>query len=251
MNLPEMIGIWAAVFCTLGIYSFLYRDNPYYKITEHLFVGVATGYTLVMAISQTISPKFYEVVQDAIVNGETKNYWRLGAGVLGCMMLLRLDKKTAWLSTWPLAFVVGTFASLRMTGLAQSDLVGQINGTIIPIYKAGWPIFSWDSSSVFNNIVIIGGVVSVLVYFFFSLEQKGVLKVTGNLGTYFLMVTFGSSYGYTVMARVSLLIGRVEVLCLSATQKYGYASIVIGVIIFGTLFVSDLLKKGTQPPPTQ
>jgi hypothetical protein len=50
--------------------------------------------------------------------------------------------------------------------------------------------------------------VSTLIFFFFSKEHKGAPEVL-RVSIYFLMVSFGASYGYTVMARVSLLIGRV------------------------------------------
>ena len=56
------------------------------------------------------------------------------------------------------------------------------------------------------------GVVCTLIYFFFSREHKGLLGYTSRLGIIFIMIGFGASFGYTVMARVSLLIGRVQFL---------------------------------------
>ncbi len=35
--------VWVAAFFTLAIYSFLYKDNVIYKITESIFIGVAAG----------------------------------------------------------------------------------------------------------------------------------------------------------------------------------------------------------------
>ena len=40
----EVIGIWFGAFLTLGIISFLYGDNPWYKICEAIFVGSSAGY---------------------------------------------------------------------------------------------------------------------------------------------------------------------------------------------------------------
>ncbi len=59
-----------------------------------------------------------------------------------------------------------------------------------------------------NGIFILVGVVTVLLYFFFSIEHKGPVGVASKIGIYFLMVSFGASFGYTVMGRMSLLIGR-------------------------------------------
>jgi hypothetical protein len=56
------------------------------------------------------------------------------------------------------------------------------------------------------------GVIGVLVYFFFYVEHTGVAGRVSKVGIWFLMVSFGASFGYTVMARISLLIGRVTFL---------------------------------------
>ena len=41
-------GIITAVAITLAMYSFLYKDNPIFKIAENLFVGVAMGYSIII-----------------------------------------------------------------------------------------------------------------------------------------------------------------------------------------------------------
>ena len=54
--------------------------------------------------------------------------------------------------------------------------------------------------------------ITTLSYFFFSREQKGLLRVSANIGVWFIMIGFGASFGNTVMGRISLLIGRVQFL---------------------------------------
>jgi hypothetical protein len=60
----------------------------------------------------------------------------------------------------------------------------------------------------FNSIVVFIGVISVLIYFFFSVPHEGAVGRISRLGIWFLMLGFGAAFGYTVMGRVSLLIGR-------------------------------------------
>jgi hypothetical protein len=60
------------------------------------------------------------------------------------------------------------------------------------------------------NLIILVGVLSTLVYFYFSKEHKGLLGVSARVGIWFIMIAFGAHFGYTVMARVSLLIGQVN-----------------------------------------
>jgi len=64
----------------------------------------------------------------------------------------------------------------------------------------------------FSNIVLIVGLLATLVYFFFSLEHRGFTGKTAKLGIYFLMISFGASYGFTVMARISLALDRLRFL---------------------------------------
>ena len=63
-----------------------------------------------------------------------------------------------------------------------------------------------------DAILVMLGVVSVLCYFFFSAEHKGALGAMSRLGIIFLMVSFGASFGFTVMAREALVIGRLQFL---------------------------------------
>jgi len=46
----EGIGLWLAAFLSLCVMSFLYDDNPFYKFSEHLFIGVSAAYYMVLAV---------------------------------------------------------------------------------------------------------------------------------------------------------------------------------------------------------
>ena len=63
-----------------------------------------------------------------------------------------------------------------------------------------------------KNFIIVIGVLSSIVYFFFSIEHKGYVGKTAKLGIWFLMITFGAAFGYTVMGRIALLAIRIEFL---------------------------------------
>jgi hypothetical protein len=63
-----------------------------------------------------------------------------------------------------------------------------------------------------GGIVMVVGVISTIIYFYFSKEHKGALGFVAQVGIWFIMISFGASFGYTVMARVSLLIGRAQFL---------------------------------------
>jgi len=246
----EVFGAWVSAFLTLAILSFLYKDNPIYKLAEHLFIGVATGYVLIQTWVGTLEPNLVYPLREAMTGppaeslGQWLDHWkRLGAVILGVLVLARLSKKAGWVSRWPLAMLIGTFAALRLTGYAQSDLVEQVNGTMVPLVGPDLPLLAWEGPSVINHLVLIVGVLCVLIYFFFSIEQKGVVKHVAYVGTFFLMVTFGSSFGYTVLARVSLLIGRAQELYQYAEPRYGYASIVCAAVVIAFLAGWELWNR--------
>jgi len=195
----ERIGIWIAALLTLGIFSFLYKDNPFYKFCESLFVGISAGYWFVTTFWQVFMPK----LADNLVAG--RFYYMIGA-IFGVLMLLRLFPKIGWLSRWSLALVVGTTAGLYFTRYLVSNGMVQVQNTIIPLYVKG------NLSQTIGNLVIVIGTFSGLIYFFFSKEHKGAFGGLAKLGIWFLMLSFGASFGYTVMSRMSLLIGRMDYL---------------------------------------
>lgn len=185
----QIIGIWVAAFLTLCIFSFLYKDNPFYRFAEHLFVGVSAGYWAMYSWYNVLLPN---LGRPLFIE---HNFMLLVPLVLGILMLLRLFPKISWLSRWPLAFIVGMTSGYYLVTFLQTNALEQVIGTIVTLFNI-------------NNIILVIGVVTGLLYFFFSTQHKGAIGVSARIGRMFLMVAFGASFGYTVMARISLLIGR-------------------------------------------
>jgi hypothetical protein len=200
LHVSTDIGVWIAALLTLFIFSFLFKDNTFYKLAEHLFVGVSAGYYVALQWWSVIYPNCIKPVSAG------QNLMMAIPGVLGVMLFSRFVPRTAWVSRWPLAVIIGAYAGIKTTGHAQADLVEQVNASLLPL---------WGQVSLvegFNNLLFLLGLMSTLVFFFFSMEHKGPVKATARLGIWFLMVSFGAAYGFTVMARVSLLIGRFQFL---------------------------------------
>ena len=201
MHLSTQLEVWIAALLTLGIFSFLYKDNPIYKFCEHLFVGVSAGYWVVLTANSSIWPN---LIQPLFTNFSAGRNWMLLIPLaLGILLFSRFFPRGDWLSRWSIAFILGVYPALRITGFGQGDLVEQIHGTILPLWVTG------DIGTTIGNVLLVVGLLSTLIFFFFSKEHTGAVGGVARLGVYFLMVSFGASYGYTVMARVSLLIGRV------------------------------------------
>jgi hypothetical protein len=189
MNIETLI----AAFLTLCIFSFLYRDNPFYKLAEHLLVGISVGYVLVISVNTTLMPK---LVNPVFKQGE---FVYIIPGILGSFMLLRFVPKFTWLSRISIALIIGAGAGVAIPATIQARLFSQMQASMN------------DFASI-DGIIIFLGIATTLAYFFFSKEHKGWFGATAKVGTWFLMIFFGATFGYTVMSRISLLIGRMQFL---------------------------------------
>ena len=204
------IGIWLAALLTLCIYSFLYRDNPFYRFAEHLFVGVSVGYGIAITIHQGFFPFAWNPLQEAVVKQEWIGLSRLVPIGIGVLFFARLVPTYAWLLRYPIAILMGIWSGLAIPNVMQADIFQQVLGTLTPFAQiyAG----ELDPFQIFGAILMLLGVMSTLTYFFFSVEHRGVVGGVSKIGIVFLMIGFGSAFGNTVMGRVSLLIQRVDFL---------------------------------------
>ena len=196
--------VWVAGVLTLAIYSFLYKDNPFYKVAEYIFVGISAGYWAVFLWWNYAYPNLFVPLGEG-------NYWNIIPILLGFMMFTQLSKRTSWLVRFPLTFVLGVSLGLQIVAAVEGDMVPQLRGTFSP-FAPGALFNTYDFWTSVGFIVLLVGVLSTLIYFFFSKEHKGILGVGSRIGVYFLMVAFGASFGYTIMARISLLFGRLHFL---------------------------------------
>jgi hypothetical protein len=191
--------VWVGAFLTLAIFSFLFKDNPLYRFAEHLFVGVANGYYIAIYWHNTLKPNLV----DPLAAG---NLIYVVPLLLGLMYFTRFIPRIGWLIRIPIGFMIGWGAGVSIPANFQAKILRQIGGTVITPGSFSQPLLGvWA-------VIIFIGVVCTVLYFFFSREHKGVLKPASKLGIIFIMIGFGASFGYTIMARVSLLIGRFQFL---------------------------------------
>ena len=219
LSWPHTVGTWLSALFTLCILSFLYGDNPFYKLAESIFVGVSAGYWMVVGFWTGIVQNLFanitpNLVRNTVLPGLPESHHQdplyLVPLVLSLLMLMRLSPTGGWISRWPLAFFIGATAGIRLLGYLQSDFIRQIQSTILPLIVMGSEGIDYIDS--IGNLTIVVGVLSCLAYFFFSIEHKGIMGGISRLGIAFLMITFGAGFGYTVMGRIALMAQRLEFL---------------------------------------
>lgn len=221
------IWIWIAALLTLGIFSFLYRENPFYRFCEHLVVGVANGYAITFYWYQILKPSLVDVVARGQVNAEL--LLSLLGAIVGLCYFTRFIPRLGWLVRIPIAIVIGYGSGYYIPRAIEAGILKQMGGTLVGhsdltqfpalMNAAGQQLLQFRPDqallSVLNAVAqptILLGAICTVAYFYFSTERKGILKPVSFAGIIFIMLGFGASFGYTVMARVSLLIGRLQFL---------------------------------------
>jgi hypothetical protein len=204
---------WTGALLTIFIFSFLYKDNPFYKFAEHLAVGVSAGYYTIIIYVNYVKPQLLVPLKSGSIKSILLTIPPI---VLGMLFFTRFSRQYSWLSRWSMAFLLGFGNGVAIPITIEQWLYAQFGATILPLW--GMKLSVMD---IINNWLIFVGTLATLIYFFFSKEHKGSFGVIARVGIIFIMVGFGASFGYTVMGRVSLLIGRIDFLlrdCLHLIQ---------------------------------
>lgn len=245
-------GAWLSVGLTLAVYSFLYDDNPFFRIAEHLYIGVSVGYFMVLSYTDYILKKFFTPL---FVDGQL---WVLFPAVLGILIFTRYIPKVRWLSRWTFAAVMGWTAGVAIPRTVSEFLLAQIRDTVQPLLGSAtaadgssYLLFGGEQVA---TIIVLVGVIAVLVHFFFSVEHTGPVRVTARTGVLFLMIAFGAAFGSTTMARMSLLYGRLYELKEFSSAEYYYATPILlaGIVVGLALWrrIEQRVLPGEDQPTT-
>ncbi|MBT9157252.1 MAG: hypothetical protein DDT36_00233 [Firmicutes bacterium] len=204
MNISTSIWTWVMAACILAIFSFIYKENPIYRFAEHVFVGSTAGHAIGMAVGN--------IHRFGWVPLTTKNEWHfIIPAILGLMLYARFIKGYAWVSRWPIAYLVGNGVGLSLFTSLNSQAILQARATMMDLIvhdKAG----KFLLNRTFDNFLLVFGVLIVLTYFIFSIPQNGPMKKVSQAGRWLMMLTFGVSFGNVVAGRISLLLGQISIL---------------------------------------
>jgi len=218
MEAAEALTNLAGGAMTLALFSYLWKENRAFRIAEHAYIGAAAGYGA-LVITQTA----WVLLQPWLAKG--LSYWYLTV-VIGLMYIFFFHSKYFWLYRYPTAIIIGSAIGVFIARAIKTNFLEQIRPTTVVT----------DISSALLAVGVICG----LFYFYATREHKGALRYVSRTGTYFLMAAFGAAFGTTVMARISLLIGRLRFLYFTEPAYY-LIPVAIALLIVG--IVLDYRKK--------
>jgi hypothetical protein len=314
----DVVGFWIGVFLTFCILSYLYKDNPFYKFAEHLFVGVSIGYI--------VCKQYYDVIRPNLLDHFKGDSWGELLYVIPIVLVLMLfikavSPRLTWVGRYPLAFVVALYAGIQINAYAGSDLAEQLKASTRPIVSeqvnvneapasdlatvpglsppvarkivehrekqgvtfrsldelagvpgltpeqrqdiqdARGPIAGLDAQAslrsgdinwfeAISRFLLLIGLCASIIYFYFSIEQRGAVGRISRVGVLVLMLGFGAAFGYTVQGRLALAVGRaIDVLDFDKSPQHQaqvngpIVAIVSIVIIVAGLIVWEIWSK--------
>ena len=244
LNPLDLVGVWVGVFVTLMVLSFLYKENAFFRLTEYVFTGLASGYafaaSLRLFVNQALDPIFLDGNLTFIV-----------PVVLGSLFYAQFTKKYSALYRVPLSLSIGYGLGVTIWSVFAEFFVRQITATMVPIVTG-------DALVTLDNVVLVVGTISALSYFILHREQKGVWGGFTRVGKYFILATLGAVFGSTVLGRMAVIIQRVQfvvgdpafpwrALGMGTPQEGTYAplAVVAFLIIFGYYMYSD--RRNVKP----
>lgn len=195
------IGVWIGALLTLFVFSFLYKDNKFFRFAEYTVIGSAAAHTLIMNVGAVINMGI-----NPLLNGQDAYIIAFLAGVT---LYTRFWKQYAWIMRYGLAVLVGVSTSVAIRAMMQVSVIAQIKGSMLPLF-----IPNDAYNSVLNIIIVVFTACSTL-YFVFSTDLMPKTKLTSyifRIGRIALFCALGYYLGFTVMTRYSFIIDRLQFL---------------------------------------
>ncbi|WP_420628597.1 hypothetical protein [Candidatus Leptofilum sp.] len=208
----ELVGLIIGILLTLFIYSYLIGDNPLYRISVHLLVGVSAAYAVVVVVQQVLLPIWRQV--QANPASADSVIWLVPILFL-LMLLARRLPSVSWLGNTTLALLVGVGAAIA--------LLGSLTGTL-------WPqIVSVQPASPLQGVVVAILTICTLLAFQFTLlrsRSSGIWQpamwqrsVTA-VGRIVLTVTFGALFATLLSTGLILLAERLNYFIAELVQRF-------------------------------
>src|SRR5438105_1244551 len=136
------VGEWIAAFAVIAILSLLWRENRFYRIGEHVLLGLTVGFVAAATWVELLGPKWWDPLQESISNGDAgRIFFGVSALALGLCWYGLYFKKTEWLARLVLGVVLGASAgqALKNNFTQQMPIVASSFRSPIVISAGGDP----------------------------------------------------------------------------------------------------------------
>jgi len=204
--MADVIGLWISAILTIMITTLAWKDTPVSKTAEHIYLGVITANSIVMAWGNIDS-----VGIQKIMSGQ---FLYIIPVILGIMAYARYSKENFWIYRYPIALVVGIGVGTAMSGLVGGSVLDQIKASFWNLNVPG------DIGASLNNLIMVVTLVSAMMYFIFTIKatRNPLATKISTFGRYAMMAAFGYSFANTIATRINQYAGRIAFLMLEWLQ---------------------------------
>lgn len=211
---------------TLAIFSFLIKENAFYRFFEHLFIGISAGLGVIVTLKNFLWPKILvpmlglDVIQ--FPDGTALQPYNRGyllyllPMAFGLLYYFIYSRKYSWLAKLVIGVSLGASAGLAFQGFFN-QMLPQLGSSFKPLL-----VFSdqgFDGRQSIDNTIFVFTLLCVMYYFFFSFRRGSqTMERVATSGRWLMMLCFGAYFGSTVMARMALLVERLQFLLMDWFQ---------------------------------
>ncbi len=210
----EVDLIWTLVgfILTLLVFSYLFGDNPLFRLVTYLFIGVVAGYVFTITIYQIILPR---LILPLTGGTGSERILTLIPLALSGLLLTKLSPRLAVIGNLPVAFLTGASAAVVVGGAVTGTLINQIGATI-HLFNLSEPTAE-PGLRLLEGILTLTGAVTTLAYFQFSartradqsIRRSAIVEAAAAVGQVFIGITLGALFAGIFTSALSALIDRV------------------------------------------
>ncbi|GAB4543225.1 MAG: hypothetical protein Fur002_14890 [Anaerolineales bacterium] len=210
-SLDLLTGALSFLF-TLLIFSYIFGDNPLFKIGVYTFVGVSSGYIASVAFWQALYPRLIL----PLLRGQVLFVAPL---LLAVLILMKLLPRLAGLSSIAMSFLVGVGAAVTIVGAVSGTLIPQAGGSINAFAVSADPALFLET--MVSGAFMLAGVIFSLAYFHFgakpskkdgAMRRSAFIEWMAWAGRIFIGVTLGAVFAGLFAAALTALIERFDAL---------------------------------------
>lgn len=201
----DLLGLIIGFLLTIFIFSYIWGDNPLYRLAIHILVGVSAAYAAVVVVRELLLPVYAQLRVSPTTTELTAG---LVPFVLGLLLALKRLPRLAWMGTPTMALLVGVGAAVALMGALTGTLLPQVTAVAHPT-----PLIAL--------LIALFTAVTLLSFTFRSKPQPdGVWKRPWwqQIGQGILMITFGALFASLLSTSFILLIERISFFVSRVTQ---------------------------------
>jgi hypothetical protein len=217
MNLADLVGGLIGFTFTVLVFTYLLGDNAFFRLTIHIFIGVAAALVGVVALYNVI---LYQVIFP-LAQAPLASLALVPPLLLGLWLLATkgLFPRLTRLGNPVVAFLVGVGAAAAIGGAVLGTLFPQMTGTInlFDVENLTDPEMS-ILAFLARGVLILVGVVATLAFFHFGTRsstdqapQRPVwIEAAAQVGQIFIAITFGALFAGVYTSSLTAFIERLQ-----------------------------------------